>query len=176
MMRLRKRLLLLIMAIFLFGFSYCAAAGESAGQNKSGDVVVTASRTEQEVKETPAAVEVITREEIEKLGAKNLGDALRLSTGIDLGAPAMSGRSVSVRGMSMRHVLILVDGKRLVSEGNHSTANSYELNRINMNNVERVEIVRGPVSSLYGSEGMSGVINIVTRKPEKREITFSFNP
>ncbi|MDL2281153.1 TonB-dependent receptor [Selenomonadales bacterium OttesenSCG-928-I06] len=143
---------------------------------KSGDVVVSATRTEQEIKETPAAVQVITREDLDNLGAQTLADALKLATSIDVGSPAMTGRSVTVRGMSSRHVLILVDGKRQVSEGSYSTVNTYELERINMDNIERIEIVRGPVSSLYGSEGMSGVVNIITRKPEKQEFTLSLTP
>jgi len=140
------------------------------------DVLVTASRTQQEVKETPSAVEVITREDLDKIGAINLADALKMATSIDVGGSAMTGRSVTVRGMESRHTLIMINGKRLVSEGSYSTANSYELERINMDNVERIEIVRGPVSSLYDSEGMGGVINIITRKPEKEQVTLSLRP
>lgn len=182
-MRPIKNFALLFAGIFLLVSCRNASAQDTAGIIELGGVIVTASRTEQEIKETPAAVEVITREDIVRLGAQNLGDALRLATGIDIGAPAvdvgapeMAGRGISVRGMSTRHVLILVDGKRQVTEGSYLTANSNELNRINMNNVERVEIVRGPVSSLYGSEGMGGVINIITRKPKKQEVTLSFDP
>lgn len=140
------------------------------------DVLVTASRTKQEVKETPSAVEVITREDLDKTGAHTLADALKMATSIDVGGPAMAGRDVSVRGMSSRHTLIMINGKRLVSEGGYTLANSYELERINMDNVERIEIVRGPVSSLYGSDALGGVINIITRKPEKEQFTFSVSP
>ncbi len=140
------------------------------------DVVVTASRTEQDIKETPSAVEVITREELDTLGANNLADALKLATSINVSSPAMAGSNVTVRGMSTRHTLIMIDGRRLVSEGSYSTANSYELERINMQNVERIEIVRGPVSSLYGSDALGGVINIITRKPEQEQFTFSLSP
>lgn len=140
------------------------------------DVMITATRTVQEVKETPSAVEIITREDLDKLGAHTLGEALRMATSINVSAPAMAGSSITVRGMSTRHTLIMIDGKRLVSEGSYATANSYELERINMENVERIEIVRGPVSSLYGSDALGGVINIITRKPEKQELTVSLSP
>ncbi len=140
------------------------------------NVTITATRTEQEIKETPSAVEVITREDLDKIGAHNLADALQMATSINVSAPAMAGSNITVRGMSTRHSLILINGKRLVSEGSYSTANSYELERINMENVERIEIVRGPVSSMYGSDALGGVINIITRKPEKEEFTFSLSP
>ena len=140
------------------------------------NVTITATRTEQEIKETPSAVEVITKEDLDKIGAHTLADALQLATSINVSAPAMAGSNITVRGMSTRHSLILINGKRLVSEGSYSTANSYELERINMENVERIEIVRGPVSSMYGSDALGGVINIITRKPEKEEFTFSLSP
>lgn len=171
-----KSFLLSALCVALLLLPQGARAEEETAEARLSDIIITASRTEQEVKETPATAEIITRGDLDKLGAKNLGEALALSTGIDLVSPAMAGRSVSVRGMSTRHVLILVDGKRMISEGSHSTANSHELDRINIDNVERVEIVRGPVSSIYGSEGMSGVINVITRKPEKRQITLSASP
>lgn len=140
------------------------------------NVTITATRTEQEIKETPSAVEVITREDLDKIGAHTLADALQLATSINVSAPAMAGSEVTVRGMSTRHSLILVNGKRLISEASYATANSYELERIKMENIERIEIVRGPVSSMYGSDALGGVINIITRKPEKEEFTFSFSP
>ncbi|SCM82675.1 TonB-dependent receptor [uncultured Sporomusa sp.] len=140
------------------------------------NVTITATRTEQEIKETPSAVEVITREDLDKIGAHTLADALQLATSINVSAPAMAGSEVTVRGMSTRHSLILINGKRLISEASYATANSYELERIKMENIERIEIVRGPVSSMYGSDALGGVINIITRKPEKEEFTFSFSP
>ncbi|MDU4960317.1 MAG: TonB-dependent receptor [Sporomusaceae bacterium] len=139
------------------------------------DVVVTATRTEQEVKDVPSAVEVITREELDKLGSTNLLDALRLTTSINL-TSSMVGNGVSIRGMESRYALILIDGQRLTSEGSFSTGNSYEWTRINLNNVERIEIVRGIASSLYGSDALAGVINIITKKPGKPELTLNYSP
>nr|WP_092072372.1 TonB-dependent receptor [Dendrosporobacter quercicolus]NSL48566.1 TonB-dependent receptor [Dendrosporobacter quercicolus DSM 1736]SDM40862.1 outer membrane receptor for ferrienterochelin and colicins [Dendrosporobacter quercicolus] len=168
-----QKLTLLAMSV-LAALTMPVYAAEEAVNTR--DVVVTATRTEQEIKETPSAVEVITREDLDKIGANNLADALKMATSINVGSPAMAGSDVTVRGMSTRHTLIMVNGKRLVSEGSYSTANSYELERINMENVERIEIVRGPVSSLYGSDALGGVINIITRKPEKEQFTFSLSP
>ena len=168
-----KKLTVLSMSV-LAALTMPVYAAEEAVNTR--DVVVTATRTEQEIKETPSAVEVITREDLDKIGAHNLADALRMATSINVSSPAMAGSNVTVRGMSTRHTLIMVNGRRLVSEGSYSTANSYELERINMENVERIEIVRGPVSSLYGSDALGGVINIITRKPDKEQFTFSLSP
>ncbi len=148
-------------------------AAESAQQVQTRDVVVTASRTEQLIKDTPASVEVVTREDIEKMGAENLAQALKLATGINIMENGMVGQQVSLRGMKTNQTLIMIDGRRIRTEETDQTANFYELQRIDMNNVERVEIVRGATSSLYGADAMGGVINIITRTPDKEQISVS---
>ncbi len=139
------------------------------------EVVVTATRTEQVVKETPASVEVITRKDIETMGAQNVLGALKLALNLNISEAGMTGNQVSLRGMNTNQSLILIDGRRLAGEDTGTTANVYELNRININNVERIEIVRGPVSSLYGSDALGGVINIIMRKPEKQQSTIGLS-
>lgn len=144
----------------------CVAAAEAAGDSiQTRDVVVTASRTEQQVKEAPAAVEVITREDIENTGAETLAQALEMATGINVLENGMVGNQSSIRGMNTNQTLILVDGRRVRTENTSETQNYYELQRVNMDEVERVEIVRGAVSSLYGADALGGVINIITKKP-----------
>lgn len=135
------------------------------------DVVVTASRTEQELRETPTAAEVITREELERTGANTLTEALKRSANINVTQSAM-GNNVSLRGMNNNQTLILVNGCRIRTEDTNDSANKYELNRVNMANVDHIEIIRGAASSLYGSEAMGGVINIITKKEAKESLTF----
>ena len=108
------------------------------------EIIVTASRTEQEVKETPSAVEVITRADIDKMGAETLAQALKLAIGIDIQENAMVGNRSAIRGMNTNQTLILVDGRRVRTENTSETMNYYELQRINMDDVERIEIVRAP--------------------------------
>ena len=137
-----------------------------------GDVVVTASRTEQAVKDSPSAVEIITREDIENLGADSLEQALALTVGLTTEVNRVEGShsvgsQIGIRGGSSQQTLILIDGRRVRSENTTELANVYELQRVNMDDVERIEIVRGVGSSLYGSEAMGGVINIITKRPEK---------
>lgn len=129
-------------------------------------VVVTASKTKETIKAAPQAVEVITAEDMNNLGADNLITGLQLADNLSLSGATQSGtgNQVMLRGMDSRHTLILVDGRRMSGEDTAQTANIYTLSRINLNNVERVEIVRGAASALYGSDAMGGVINIITKK------------
>lgn len=93
------------------------------------NVVVTATRTEEEVKTVPQTVEVITKEDIEQLGATDVYSALRLASNVDVTSAGMAGHNVMIRGMSTNHTLILVDGKRLAGEDTSATQNVYALGR-----------------------------------------------
>lgn len=175
MMHKRKKYFLtlaVITALMNTSYAGVAAAEEADSQQaveqvQTRDVVVTASRTEQLVKEAPAAVEVITREDLDKMGAENLAQALQLAIGIDVSENGMVGNSVAIRGAKDNQTLIMVDGMRIRTENTDQTANNYELQRVNMADVERIEIVRGATSSLYGADAMGGVINIITKTPDK---------
>lgn len=133
-------------------------------------IIVTATRSPLEEKKVPNAVEVITREKIEDLGATDLLSALRLANNLNL-YKGMAGNNVMLRGMSTNHTLILVDGKRSAGEDTSVTTNVYTLQRLSLSDIERIEIVRGPASALYGSDALGGVINIITRRPEKPKLT-----
>lgn len=151
-------------------YSGGVAAAEEAAL-RSRDVIVTAARTAEEIKAEPQAAEVVTAEDIKRLGADNVTSALRLAFGVNLSKSGMTGNAVMLRGMSTNHTLIMIDGKRMAGEDTDVTQNVYALNRINVDSIERIEIVRGPSSALYGSEAMGGVINIITKVPEKQQTT-----
>ena len=157
--------------------AYAAQRAENAPETlvHTDEIVVTASRTEQEVKETPSAVEVITRADIDKMGAETLAQALKLAIGIDIQENAMVGNRSAIRGMNTNQTLILVDGRRVRTENTIETMNYYELQRINMDDVERIEIVRGAVSSLYGSEALGGVINVIRKRPAKAQASLTLD-
>ena len=171
--KITKKKSLLLTAAVLAAMTVPAYAAEKKPEDgkaiKTGAVVVTASRTEQEVKETPSSVEVITREDIDKMGAESVRQALQLAIGLDTTETGMVGNQVSIRGAQTNQTLILIDGRRVRSEDTSSTMNAYEFERINMDDVERIEIVRGAASSLYGSEAIGGVINIIKKRPEKQQ-------
>ena len=134
----------------------------AAGAENLGPVVVTATRTEQQAGEVIASVEVISGDELLRLPAADLGEALRLRAGVEvarLGGPGQQ-TSVFVRGTESNHVLVLVDGLRI----NPGTIGSASIQNLAPEQVERVEIVKGPRSALYGSDAIGGVINVITRK------------
>ena len=153
-------------AIMATGFTGMAAAQEV----KSLDtVVVTAAGYEQQIKEAPASISVVTRAELEKGAYTNLHDALRDVPGVILTPSDNNSNDIALRGMGANYTLILVDGKRTNSretQTNGSTGTDQSWIPP-LEAIERIEVVRGPMSSLYGSDAMGGVINVITRKVAK---------
>ncbi len=126
--------------------------------------VVTATRTAQTQDQTLAAVTVIDRAEIERLQPASLPDLLRGTPGLSIASNGGLGKATSlfVRGTESDHVLVLVDGIKLGS----ATSGGASIQDVPIDQIERIEIVRGPFSSLYGSEAIGGVIQIFTRRPQ----------
>ncbi|MFW6139158.1 MAG: TonB-dependent receptor plug domain-containing protein [Spirochaetota bacterium] len=126
------------------------------------EVVVTATRTKTRILDSPAHVSVITEKDISDSGAKNIADLLSSQTGISVRdyGPEGSLKSLSIRGSSSEGVLVLLNGVRL----NDSRSGSIDLSLIPMHNIERIEIVRGGTSALYGADAVGGVVNIITKK------------
>ena len=161
--KMNRILTLGVLFSLLFGTYRTACASQSLPTYDLGETVVTATKTKLEEKKVPMSTEVITQEEMKEKGAYNVRDALKLVNGLDVQEAAMVGNNVSLRGMGTNATLILVDGRRLASEDSGQTMNVYELNRMNIHAVDRIEIVRGSGSALYGSDAMGGVINIITK-------------
>jgi vitamin B12 transporter len=134
------------------------------GQTDLEGVVVTATRTAQTQDQTLAAVTVIDRAEIERLQPTSVADLLRGTPGMMLANNGGPGKATSIflRGTESDHVLVLVDGLKLGS----ATSGTASIQDIPVEQIERIEIVRGPFSSLYGSEAIGGVIQIFTRRPQ----------
>ncbi|HIU63646.1 MAG TPA: TonB-dependent receptor [Candidatus Avacidaminococcus intestinavium] len=160
----QKKSLLVACTLGLFHSTGLAAPVE---EFQLDQMIITATRTPLEEKKVPQSVEVIDAAEIKRLGAYNVTDALRLATGIEIGQAGMTGKALMVRGMDSNKSLVLVDGKRTAGEDTNMTTNVYELDRINVSDIERIEIVRGPGSAMYGSDAMAGVINIIMKKSFK---------
>ena len=143
-----------------------ATATSAAAPLEVGSTVVTASGFSQDVRDAPASISVITREELENKQFRSLADAVRNVEGVSI----IGGDKgeISIRGMESSHVLILIDGRRqntsqVTLKG--GTSEGLGMNWIPpVEAIDRIEIVRGPMSTLYGSEALGGVINIITRK------------
>lgn len=129
---------------------------------------VTATGGGTDVRDAPASVSVITREEIERQPVYDLNTLLRRIPGVTGGyGPVGEQSKIKLRGLDDKYTLILVDGKRIGSSADthyRRDLGRQDINWISPNMIERIEIVRGPMSSLYGSDAMGGVINIITRK------------
>lgn len=125
-------------------------------------VVVTATRTALPAAEVLAPTVVISREEIERLQAVDLADILRFHAGFDIGRNGGPGQPASlfIRGTDSNHALVLIDGVRM----NPATIGGAALQNIDPALIERIEVVKGPRSSLYGSDAIGGVVNIITRR------------
>lgn len=128
-------------------------------------IVVTATSREQQVKDAPASISVITREELERLPYRELTDALLDIPGVTVTPGEGNSRDISIRGMSPQYSLILVDGRRLSSRESRTNGGSISEGGLlpPLEAIERIEVVRGPMSSLYGSDAMGGVVNVITR-------------
>lgn len=151
----------------LLGATFSSAAADGAAP-VSVDVtrmVITASRTEHDTLDAPATVTVITREELERRPVQDILDALRGSSGLSFHGRQVGGRRVlSLRGMESRHALFLIDGQRVTASDDVFGHSDFQYDWLPVDAIERIEIVRGPLSSLYGSEALGGVVNIITRQ------------
>ncbi len=137
----------------------------SPGTTQLQQLVVTASGFEQNVADAPASISVITREDLERGAFRDLTDALKEVQGVAVTGVA-NEKDIYIRGLPGQYTLILVDGKRQTTRDARPNGSSgYEQSFIPpISAIERIEVVRGPMSSLYGSDAMGGVINIITRK------------
>ena len=166
----KKRKSTLLTLSILMGLTSCTQASEVI---QTPDVVVTATKTQQEVKAVPNAVEVITSEDIEQLGATDIYSALKLATNVDV-SQIGAGHRLMVRGKNAG-ALVLLDGRRMSNEYSSMTRGAFDLDKINLSSVERIEIVRGAASAQYGADAESGVINIITKKSKEQSVTVGAN-
>lgn len=152
-------------------------ATEAAAADEVGDgdltffldpVVVTATRSERDQATAPASVSVITSEDLQKAPVGDLTDAIRDTPGISIQAGSQGRRTVSIRGMGSAYTLILVDGKRVNSSEAVFRHNDFDMSLLPVEAIDRIEVVRGSMSSLYGSDALGGVINIITKPVAER--------
>ena len=127
-------------------------------------VVVTATRTPKLLKDVPIITRVISAEEIERADVVHIGELLETELpGLEFSYSMNQQVSLNMQGFGGNSVLFLVDGERLAGE----TLDNIDYNRLNLDNVARVEIVKGAASSLYGSNAIGGVVNIITKEPSE---------
>lgn len=134
------------------------------------DQVVTASGFSQQLKDAPASITVISHEQLAGKSYRDVTDALRDVPGVMVSGGGSSS-DISIRGMASQYTLILVDGKRQDSRATRPNSDNSGIEQgwlPPLAAIERIEVVRGPMSSLYGSDAMGGVINVITRKVSEK--------
>jgi outer membrane receptor for ferrienterochelin and colicins len=148
--------------LFLIFYPFIPLAAQESDDesvNRLEDITVTGTRSEKRLKDTPVVTEVITTEEIENSSASTVTEILE-DYGLMYTSNAM-GDDIQLQGMGESRILFLIDGRKVVGR----VAQRLNGDTMPLSNVERIEIVRGPQSALYGSDGIGGVINIITKKP-----------
>ena len=130
------------------------------------NIVATGTRTTDILAEIPSTTSVINREEIEARNETSVADLLRNMAGIHVTQPSGQGgvARIFVRGGDLEMTMVLLDGIR-VNDLNDSRGSAFDFSTVNLNDVERIEIVRGPQSAVYGSDALAGVINIISKEP-----------
>lgn len=168
-----KKLSIAILGALLMSTTVCSGGASAAEIYELDPVVVTAQRVENRDLQTPASVEVIDREEIEKSGAGSAFEALRNTLGVFASTQMPNGVSmgtmtskIDIRGVD-KGTLVLVDGVPMNQDG------KYNLEDIGADAIDHIEVVRGGGSVLYGSEATGGVINIITRSHTQNSVKVS---
>ena len=148
---------------------FCLLSSISNAQNipqqekTLSEVVVTGQINTQTLKNAVHQIRVITKDRIEKQGATNLQTVLKNELNISFSQDAATGGSdITMMGMKGQNVKILIDGIAMV--GRQGTSNEININQIDINTIERIEIVEGPMAVVYGADALAGVINIITKK------------
>ncbi len=154
-------------SIILFSFlsSNLFAQKDSSGEIKIlNEIVVTSTRTENKLGNVAVPVSVINKKTINQAGSLRLKDILQEQAGLNL--TNGFGAGIQMQGLSPDYTLLLLNGEPLVGR----TAGVLDINRIGISNIKKIEIVKGPSSSLYGSEAMAGVVNIITEDSYKKSL------
>ncbi len=160
---LLRILLSIVLGLLSFAILSSAETSDDSSETEHvvelDPVVVTATKTPQRLKDTPVITNLITRSDIEATGAENVGEVLEHTAGIIIHRDG-HGDGVQLQGLDSEYVLILVDGEPQVGR----IAGKLDMARLAVENVERIEIVKGATASLFGNAALGGVINIITRK------------
>lgn len=146
-------------------FSWAQMVKDSLRSQQLHEVMVTGTRTERNVATLPLPTQIITGESIRKSGVSRLNEIIQEQTGLMTVPDFGGGEGIQMQGLDAAYVMILIDGQPLFGR----SAGTLDLTRISVNNIERIEIVKGASSCLYGSEALAGVVNIITKNPSIAE-------
>ncbi|WP_036153812.1 TonB-dependent receptor plug domain-containing protein [Maribacter forsetii] len=163
----------LVSTILLIGTQFVAAQSQIENPKDSivsqqlDEVIVTATRTEKQLSSLPLPVTLVGKKQIIKSGTVRLNEILNEQTGIITVTDESGFQGVQIQGIASDYILILIDGVPLVGR----SAGNFDLSRLTVGNIKQIEVVKGPSSSLYGSEALGGVINIITEKQKTEDLS-----
>ncbi len=164
----------LVSGILIAQTAFVFAQSDSAKIKQLNPVVITATKSEKNLIDVGRSISVITSDDIEKSVCTNLSDLLSSKEGIFVIGndqnPGMA-QSIFTRGANSNQTVIMIDGVRITDPS--STNNAFDLSELSLSNIERVEIVRGSHSTIYGSSAIGGVINIITKKTPKKGLNIN---
>ncbi len=161
-----KTLVLSVLTILSFFHAGCQQVIDTTMVQQLEHIFLTATRTERQLSSLPLPVTLISKKNIEQAGSVRLNEILNEQTGIITTADESGFEGVQIQGIASDYILILIDGVPLVGR----SAGNFDLSRLTVGNIKQIEVVKGPSSSLYGSEALGGVINIITEKPKSQEV------
>lgn len=165
-----------ILFYFLLFFCVLSVAQEQVENEKGSilienldEVIVTATRTVRQLSSLPLPVTLISKKQLQQTGVTRLNEILNEQTGIIMTPDATigGGEGVQIQGIASDYILVLIDGAPVVGR----SSGNLDLSRFAIGNIKQIEVVKGPSSSLFGSEALGGVINIITEKPTSENIS-----
>ncbi|WP_308735485.1 TonB-dependent receptor [Humidesulfovibrio sp.] len=151
---------LMMCACLLLALAGEALAADTSKPSTLDEVLVTARGIPSPASKTPGSVGVVTAEDIRETGSVSVADALARIPGVTKTGDSPWGADINIRGLGRDQVVVLIDGVRV----NTTTDINGRLGVVNQNDIERVEVLKGPISALYGSGSIGGVVNIITKK------------
>jgi outer membrane receptor for ferrienterochelin and colicins len=159
-MNLNRNIVVFIFFSF-YQITMAQIVSDSIKSKQLQEVIITGTRTERSVATLPLPTQIISGESIQKSGLSRLNEIIQEQTGLITVPDFGGGEGIQMQGLDATYVMILIDGQPLFGR----SAGTLDLSRISVNNIERIEIVKGASSCLYGSEALAGVVNIITKKP-----------
>jgi outer membrane receptor for ferrienterochelin and colicins len=138
------------------------AGAEPTAADERLTTVVTATRSLSRLSDSPVPTEVITRKQILETGARDLTEALQARAGVEL-FPSLGGTTIRMQGLGPEYNLVVVDGQRAVGRVN----GQLDISRYSVEDIEQLEVVKGPSSVLWGADALAGVVHLVTRQPQR---------
>lgn len=170
-MSFEKKILLPVFYLFST-YSFCQKISiDSLKTTNLKEIILTATRTPRDLSSIPLPATLINKNQIKDLGAVRLDEILIEQTGINTVSDESGFEGLQMQGISSDYILILIDGVPLIGR----RAGNFDLSRMAIGNIKQIEIVKGPSSSLFGSEALGGVINIITDEPKSKKLSGNFS-